>query len=64
MWFKNELRGLLLDHLSESAVRAQGIFDWDMVRKETDDFLSGRMTSSTRLWLLLEFEMWYRAWGS
>jgi len=62
IWLRKELRHLVTDYLGEDAIRSGGIFAWPAVQSEIDGFFSGRMTSSQRLWLLLEFEMWRRKW--
>jgi len=64
VWLKSELKHLLTDYLNESRIKEEGTFDWSMVKRELDGFLGGRLPSSTRLWLLLEYEMWRDRWMS
>jgi len=64
LWLKNELRPLLTDYINEARIRGGGVFDWKVVSRELADFLSGRMASSTRIWLVLEYEMWRERWGA
>lgn len=62
VWLKSELKHLLTDYLNESRIKEEGTFDWTMVKRELDGFLEGRIPNSTRLWLLLEYEMWRDRW--
>jgi asparagine synthase (glutamine-hydrolysing) len=62
LWLKGDLRHLLTDYLNEQRIRDSGAFDWPTVKTELDAFLQGRIPSSTRLWLLLEYEMWHDRW--
>jgi asparagine synthase (glutamine-hydrolysing) len=62
LWLKGDLRHLLTDYINEHRIRDGGTFDWPTVKTELDDFLQGRIPSSTRLWLLLEYEMWHDRW--
>jgi asparagine synthase (glutamine-hydrolysing) len=64
VWLKSDLRQLLTDHINENRIRKDGIFDWAVVKTELENFLQGRTSSSTRLWLLLEYQMWHERWGA
>jgi asparagine synthase (glutamine-hydrolysing) len=61
-WLGKELKELLLDHLSEQSLSAHFFFDKAVVRKQVDEFLSGRKEHYLKLWHLLMFQMWYRKW--
>ncbi|MFQ5510942.1 MAG: asparagine synthase (glutamine-hydrolyzing) [Candidatus Krumholzibacteriia bacterium] len=61
-WLKADLKHLLFDYLGEASVRREAIFEWELVGKEIDYFLQGRIPNCSRLWLLLAFEMWRRKW--
>lgn len=58
---RGELRPLLLDTLSVSALDRGGLFDARAVRLLTDDHLSGRRDTSRKLWALLTYQLWYQA---
>ncbi|GHH51396.1 MULTISPECIES: asparagine synthase (glutamine-hydrolyzing) [Streptomyces] len=58
---RHELRPLLLDTLSSSALDRGGLFDARAVRLLTDDHLSGRRDTSRKLWALLTYQLWYQA---
>lgn len=57
-WLRNELRELMLDHLSEKRIRETGLFKYQTVQKMTEAHLSGRKNYSHQLWALMVFEIW------
>lgn len=59
-WFRNELRELLLDNLSEDSVRRRGLFQPAGVQKLLQEHLSGAMDHAYLLWELLLLELWLR----
>jgi asparagine synthase (glutamine-hydrolysing) len=61
-WLRESQRDLLLDNLSPSRLRAQGIFDPRAVGAVTRDHLSGRADRGHELWLLLLFQLWHQRW--
>jgi asparagine synthase (glutamine-hydrolysing) len=60
-WFRNELKGLLLDLLSPAAVRARGVFEPDLVERLVREHVEGRRHHGPKLWLLVNLELWMRA---
>ncbi|MBK9165865.1 MAG: asparagine synthase (glutamine-hydrolyzing) [Bryobacterales bacterium] len=62
-WFRGPLRPLLLDTLSESAIRATGVFSPSAVHRLIDDHLERRINAGYNLWGLLILFLWMRAWG-
>jgi asparagine synthase (glutamine-hydrolysing) len=61
-WFKNELRDALLDELSPSRIRAQGIFNAAEVGRLVSEHLAGRRDHRKQLWTLFVFQLWHRRW--
>jgi asparagine synthase (glutamine-hydrolysing) len=57
-WFRNELRGLLLDSLSESRLRRQGIFNPAEVTRLVNEHLRGSQDNRKKLWTLFIFQLW------
>jgi len=57
-WLRSELKGLLLDHLSEARVKDGGLFRYEFVKGMIDAHLAGRKNYSHQLWALLVFEVW------
>ncbi len=58
-WLTGDLKTLLVDMLSESFIRRQGIFNHGYVDQLIDNHLSHRRDNRKTLWTLLMFQMWY-----
>jgi asparagine synthase (glutamine-hydrolysing) len=61
-WFRNGLKPMLLDYLSQERLKREGLFDCDLVEKKIKEHLSGRINHHYRLWSLLMWEMWRERW--
>jgi asparagine synthase (glutamine-hydrolysing) len=61
-WLRGELKPMLLDYLSESRLKQEGLFDTALVRSTISDHLTGRANHPHRLWALLMWEMWREKW--
>ena len=59
-WFKEELRGFLLQFLSREHVDRSGLLNGGKVQEIIGDHLSGRRDYSLQLWSILALEGWYR----
>ncbi len=62
-WLRGLLRPLLLDTLSDRAVRETGIFRPDAVRRLMRAHLERRANLGYHLWGLLVLFLWLRRWG-
>lgn len=60
-WLRGCMRPLMEDLLSESTLKAQGIFNYQSVRALMDEHISGRADLRKPLWTLLVFQLWWRA---
>ena len=60
-WLRGRMRPLMEDLLSESTLKAQGIFNHQAVRALMDEHVSGRADLRKPLWTLLVFPLWWRA---
>ncbi|MCH5145848.1 asparagine synthase (glutamine-hydrolyzing) [Desulfovibrio sp. UIB00] len=60
-WLRGRMRPLMEDLLSESTLKAQGIFNYQSVRALMDEHISGRADLRKPLWTLLVFQLWWRA---
>jgi asparagine synthase (glutamine-hydrolysing) len=58
-WLRSELRGLVVDLLSEDRLRRQGLFDPTQVGQLLRDHFEGRADNRKTLWTLLVFQLWY-----
>ncbi|TQK50648.1 asparagine synthase (glutamine-hydrolysing) [Streptomyces sp. SLBN-118] len=61
-WLRCELRPLAFDLLTDHTARSRGLFRPEVVRGLLQDHDEGR-DRSTRLWSLLQFELWHRTCG-
>jgi asparagine synthase (glutamine-hydrolysing) len=62
-WFRHDLRSLLLDTLSESRLRRQGLFDPVEVTRIVDEHLRGTKDNRKQLWTLFIFQLWHERYG-
>lgn len=60
-WLQKELRPLMMDMLSFSTIKNDGIFDAVAVAKIIKDFQHDPITFEGPLWNLLQFQLWHRA---
>ncbi|MBW1990301.1 MAG: asparagine synthase (glutamine-hydrolyzing), partial [Deltaproteobacteria bacterium] len=61
-WLRGELKPLMLDLLSPSALKREGVLRPEAVGRCVDAHLSGREDHRHRLWVLMMWEMWRREW--
>lgn len=61
-WLNGTLRPMLEDYLSESRIKSRGYFEPVPVAKIMEEHRSGRRDHTWRLWSLLVFEEWHRAY--
>jgi asparagine synthase (glutamine-hydrolysing) len=59
-WLAKPLQPLLRDALSETAVRARGLFEPATVTRLVNEHTNGQADHKSRLWALLCFELWAR----
>lgn len=58
LWLRKELRGLLLDALSSTRLKQQGLFEPMYVQKLVSEHLEGIRDHAHKLWQLLMFQLW------
>jgi asparagine synthase (glutamine-hydrolysing) len=61
-WLRGVLCPLLLDTISEDAVRASGLFHWTGVEKILADHLDRRANLGYHLWGLMILLLWMKEW--
>jgi len=59
-WFKTCLKELVVDTLSESAIKRQGIFRPEPITRLLDEHLRGVKDNRKQLWTLLMFQTWHQ----
>ena len=60
-WFREDLREMVMDTLTDTRTRQRGYFDQRAVGAILREHLSGRRDNSRHLWSLLMLELWHRA---
>jgi asparagine synthase (glutamine-hydrolysing) len=60
-WFKEDLRAMLCDTLTDRRTRERGYFNAKAVDGILDEHLRGRRNNARHLWGLLTLELWHRA---
>lgn len=59
-WFRGDLKSYTFDVLFDDCVRRRGYFNMQMIERMWQEHAHGRQVWDTQLWLLLNFELWYR----
>jgi asparagine synthase (glutamine-hydrolysing) len=59
-WLAGELRPMMEDLLLDASCRQRGIFRPKAIQRMVRGHLSGQRDYGRHLWLLLNFELWYR----
>lgn len=62
-WLRESLKPLLLDTITEDAVRNSGVFRWPGIRAVIDAHLERRGNYGYHLWGLLMLFLWMRRWN-
>jgi asparagine synthase (glutamine-hydrolysing) len=61
-WFKNDLKPIYENYLSEDRIKREGLFDSTYVKALTSRYFDGKPIDAHKLWLLCTFEMWREKW--
>ena len=62
-WFRTILKPLLLDTVTEQAVRQTGVLQWKAIDRVIQDHLHRRANYGYHLWGLLIFLLWIKRWN-
>jgi len=62
-WFRTVLKPLLLDTVTEEAVRESGVFSWSAVNDLIQRHMSRRTNAGYQLWGLLTLFLWMKRWN-
>ena len=57
-WLKTDLKGLMLEYLSEKRIKEAGFFNTAYIKKMIDEHLSNKQNHAHRLWTLILFNIW------
>lgn len=58
-WLREDLKEPMLDLLSESRLKSQGIFEHQGIKTLIDDHLNHKSNNRKLLWTLLSFQLWF-----
>ena len=58
-WLSTDLKDFMLDHLSETKIKRQGIFDYPYIKGHVDEQFSKSKDHRELLWTLIVFQSWY-----
>jgi asparagine synthase (glutamine-hydrolysing) len=61
-WFRNELKGIILEYLDENKLKQDNIFNVTEVISIRDKYLNGDAVNVQKLWHILLFQMWKKRW--
>jgi asparagine synthase (glutamine-hydrolysing) len=61
-WLREELKDLVHQYLSESALNEHKLFNTQYVQSLLNSFFGGRTHLYQKIWYLLMFQMWYERW--
>jgi asparagine synthase (glutamine-hydrolysing) len=61
-WMNQELKDLVNEYLSPSALKQHNLFNIEEVQKLLQEFQNGRSEKHLKIWYLLMFQMWYKQW--
>jgi asparagine synthase (glutamine-hydrolysing) len=62
-WFRGVLQPMLLDTLSEGAVRASKLFRWSAVERLLRDHMERKANLGYHLWGLMVLLLWMKQWN-
>lgn len=62
VWLGGELKPLVLDLLSETRIKNQGLFNYQYIDQLLNDHFSRRADNRKLIWTLVVFQMWQGRW--
>jgi asparagine synthase (glutamine-hydrolysing) len=62
-WFRTVLKPLLLDTLTEKAVKETGVFSWPAIEHLISSHMARRVNAGYQLWGLLTLFLWMKRWN-
>lgn len=59
-WFREDFSALINEFLSEDIIKKRGYFNYDFIKRISNEHLLGLKDNSKQLWTLIGFEIWHR----
>jgi asparagine synthase (glutamine-hydrolysing) len=63
-WIRDELKSFLLDHFSESRIRATGLLDAHYCRRLLEEHTHGVKDNNRQIWTILSLMCWLEKYGT
>lgn len=61
-WMKVELRTFVLEIISRKNLQKHNLFNEDMIINFRDSYLANSTNDTSKLWLILMFQLWWQEW--
>ena len=61
-WINGDLKPLVLELLSERAIKEQGLFNYEYVHELLGDHFARRADNRKPIWTLMAFQLWWNRW--
>jgi asparagine synthase (glutamine-hydrolysing) len=61
-WLKTDLKGYVLENLSESNLKKHELFQWKTVQRLLEEHFLGKEIHDTLIWSLVIFQKWYETY--
>lgn len=61
-WLKNNWQNFSREYLDISKIKKQGIFNVEFIKKMINQYNAGKYINADKLWLLINFQLWYQKW--
>ena len=61
-WINDDLKPLVLELLSERAIKEQGLFNYEYVHELLGDHFARRADNRKPIWTLMAFQLWWNRW--
>jgi asparagine synthase (glutamine-hydrolysing) len=61
-WLRGEMTEYVNEYLSEHKVKQQGILNYNEIKNLVTQYQKGSQVNAQKIWLLLNFQMWYDRW--
>lgn len=61
-WLRSDFKDLILDTVSDGAIRKTGIFNQEVINKNINDYYSGKKIGHKYIWTLFIYFQWQQRW--